>query len=54
MFIDLRFYESRETVVAKCKTKVIANKSDRLLTVVKKGVEELDLELKEKMQQMML
>ena len=41
MFIDLRFYESRETVVAKCKTKVIANKSDRLLTVVKKGVEEL-------------
>mmetsp|Transcript_4956 Transcript_4956/g.8126 ORF Transcript_4956/g.8126 Transcript_4956/m.8126 type:complete len:80 (-) Transcript_4956:1634-1873(-) len=41
VFIDLRFYESRETVAAKCKTKVIANKSDHLLTVVKKGVEEL-------------
>ncbi len=41
VFIDLRFFESRETAVAKYKTKVISKKSDHLLTVVKKGVEEL-------------
>lgn len=41
VFIDLRFFESRETAVAKYKTKVISKKGDLLLTVVKKGVEEL-------------
>jgi hypothetical protein len=41
VFVDVRFYESRKTVTAKSKTKVVAKESDLLRTVVRNAVVKL-------------
>jgi hypothetical protein len=41
VFVDVRFYESRKTVTAKRKTKVVAKESNLLRTVVRNAVVKL-------------
>jgi len=41
VFVDVRFYESRKTITAKSKAKVVAKESDLLRTVVRNAVMKL-------------